>query len=109
MSLFENFSELNFLNLPEPHHSVLSRRRQIKRTQKKFGEIHFYDDSDDEDFVDVEPDKNEAELLYMQLELEKEEPKKKTVKRKGNGFVGLISGVIWIKVIKIGLYTEIRS
>ena len=66
--------------------SVLSRRRQIKRTQKKFDEIHFYDDSDDEDFIDVEPDKNEAELLYMQLELDKKEPKKKPIKRKGNGF-----------------------
>jgi len=65
---------------------LASSRRQLKRTKQKYAEIAFYDDSDDDDdnFVDVEPDKNAAELAYMAAELEQkpEKPVKVAQKRK---------------------------
>ena len=73
--------EENLENLDQ----MIQERRALKRAQRKFTEIHFYENSDDEDFIDVEPDQNESELAHMREELE-QKPKevvKKPTKRKG--------------------------
>ena len=64
---------------------MIQERRALKRAQRKFSEVQFYENSDDEDFIDVEPDQNESELAHMRQELEQKPKKaeKKSTKRKG--------------------------
>ena len=53
---------------------MVELRRNLSKMKQKYNEITFYDDSDEEDFEEVPPDQNEAELNAMKSLFQPEEP-----------------------------------
>ena len=59
---------------PELFDQMVELRRNLSKMKQKYNEITFYDDSDEEDFEEVPPDQNEAELNAMKSLFQPEEP-----------------------------------
>ena len=59
---------------PELFDEMVELRRNLSKMKQKYNEITFYDDSDEEDFEEVPPDQNEAELNAMKSLFQPEEP-----------------------------------
>ena len=59
---------------PELFDEMVQLRRNLSKMKQKYNEITFYDDSDEEDFEEVPPDQNEAELNAMKSLFQPEEP-----------------------------------
>ena len=53
---------------------MVELRRNLSKMKQKYNEITFYDDSDEDDFEEVPPDQNEAELNAMKSLFQPEEP-----------------------------------
>ena len=59
---------------PELFDQMVELRRNLSKMKQKYNEITFYDDSDEDDFEEVPPDQNEAELNAMKSLFQPEEP-----------------------------------
>ena len=59
---------------PELFDQMVELRRNLSKMKQKYNEITFYDDSDEEEFEEVPPDQNEAELDAMKCLFQPEKP-----------------------------------